>query len=264
MIDFSGRVAIVSGATQGLGADIAARLARAGAHVVLLGRDAAQGQAVTAAIGGNALFVRTDIARDDDIAQAVAATLERFGRIDILVNNACTYVDAGLDSTREQWLAGLNVNLVGAAMLTRAVAPHLPDGSGAIVNITSVGGRFGAAGRAIYPASKAALAQLTRNIAATLAPRGIRAVSITPAWTWSPALAARAGSEARADAVASRLHPLGRAGRGQDVADAVLFACSDMARFVTGTDIAVDGGFTMLGPDQGRSPAAWFGEQGDE
>ena len=263
MIDLSGRVAIVSGATQGLGADIAARLGQAGASVVLLGRDTAQGEAVAARIGENALFVRTDITRDEDISGAVATALARFGRIDILVNNACTYGDAGLDSTREQWLMGLNVNLVGAALLAQAVAPHLPDGSGAIVNITSVGGRYGAAGRAIYPASKAALAQLTRNIAATLAPRGIRAVSITPAWTWSPALEARAGSAERADTVAARLHPLGRAGRGEDVADAVLFACSDMARFVTGTEIAVDGGFTMLGPDQGRSPAAWFGEQGD-
>lgn len=261
MIDLGGRVAIVSGATQGLGADIAAGLGRAGARVVVLGRDSAQGGKVAEEIGANALFVRTDLTRDEDIATAVEATLARFGCIDVLVNNACIYADAGLDSTREQWLAGLNVNLVGAAMLTQAVMPHLADGSGAIVNITSVGGRFGAAGRAIYPASKAALAQFTRNAAATLAPRGIRVVSVTPAWTWSPALAARAGSEERADAVAARLHPLGRAGRGADVADAVVFACSDMARFVTGTDIAVDGGFTILGPDQGRSPAAWFAEE---
>jgi NAD(P)-dependent dehydrogenase (short-subunit alcohol dehydrogenase family) len=263
MIELPNRVALVSGATQGLGADIARRLHEAGARVALLGRNTQEGEAVARELGEGALFVRTDITRDEDIDAAVAATLDRFGRLDILVNNACIYADAGLDSTREQWLATLNVNLVGAAMLTRAAVPHLPDGAGVIVNITSVGGRYGAAGRALYPASKAGLAQFTRNAAATLAPRGIRVLSVTPAWTWSPALEARAGSVERADRVAGRLHPLGRAGRGGDVADAVLFACSDMARFVTGTDIAVDGGFTMLGPDQGRSPAAWFEEAGE-
>ena len=262
MNEIEGRTAVVSGATQGLGLDIARRLHAAGANVVLLGRDAETGAKAATDVGARALFVRADIANDEDIAEAVAAALAHFGGVDILVNNACIYIDRGLDSTREEWMATLNVNLVGAAMLTKAVVPHLPDKRGVIVNITSVGGKFGAAGRALYPASKAGLAQFTRNAAATLAPRGIRVVSVTPAWTWSPALAARAGTIERADRVAARLHPLGRAGRGDDVADVVLFACSDLARFVTGTEILVDGGFTMLGPDQGRSPAAWFEEGG--
>lgn len=260
MIDLTGKVVLVSGATQGLGTDIATRFHASGAGVVVLGRDIVNGEAIAAKLGDRAIFQPMDIRDDSSIAAAVDRALGRFGRIDFLVNNACIYLDEGLDSTREQWAKTLDVNVIGAAILTKAVMPHLPDGQGAIVNITSVGGRFGAANRALYPASKAALAQFTRNAAATLAPRGIRALSVTPAWTWSPALEARAGSVERADAVAARLHPLGRAGRGEDVADAVLFACSDMARFITGTDIAVDGGFTMLGPDQGRSPAAWFEE----
>lgn len=262
MIEIGGRTAIVSGATQGLGLDIARRLHAAGANVVMLGRDAASGAVAAGTVGERALFVRTDISSDKDIVHAVDVTLARFGGVDILVNNACVYVDRGLESTRDEWLGTLNVNLVGAAILAQKVAPHLPDNSGVIVNITSVGGKFGAADRALYPASKAGLAQFTRNAAATLAPRGIRVVSVTPAWTWSPALEARAGTIERADRVAAKLHPLGRAGRGDDVADVVLFACSDLARFVTGTEIAVDGGFTMLGPDQGRSPGAWFEEGG--
>lgn len=262
MTDFAGRTAIVSGATQGLGLDIARALHAAGGNVVLLGRGEATGLEAAADVGARAIFVRTDIRSDDDIAAAVDAALARFGGIDILVNNACIYVDRGLDSTREEWLGTLDVNLVGSAILSQKVAPHLPDGRGVIVNITSVGGKFGAAGRALYPASKAGLAQFTRNAAATLAPRGIRVVSVTPAWTWSPALESRAGTLERADRVAARLHPLGRAGRGADVADVVLFVCSDGARFVTGTEISVDGGFSMLGPDQGRSPAAWFDEAG--
>ena len=262
MTNLEGRTAIVSGATQGLGLDIARALHAAGANVVMLGRGETSGLAAAAGVGERALFVQTDIGSDADIEAAVDAALSRFGAVDLLINNACIYVDHGLDSTREEWLGTLNVNLVGAAILTQKVAPHLPDGRGVIVNITSVGGKFGAAGRALYPASKAGLAQFTRNAAATLAPRGIRVVSVTPAWTWSPALEARAGTIERADRVAARLHPLGRAGRGADVADVVLFVCSDGARFITGTEIAVDGGFTMLGPDQGRGPAAWFEEAG--
>lgn len=253
------RVALVSGGTQGLGAAIARRLHAAGASVAILGLGQG-GEAVAGEIGERALFIETDLRRDEDIAGAVRQSLARFGKIDMVVNNACTYADAGLDSSREQWHATLDVNLVGAALLVREAMPHLPDGSGVIVNITSVGGRFGAAGRALYPASKAALAQFTRNAAVTLAPRGIRVLSVTPAWTWSPSLASMAGSVERADAVAGLLHPLGRAGQGEDVADAVVFACSDMARFMTGTDIPVDGGYSILGPDQGRSPAAWFEE----
>lgn len=260
MIDLGGRVAVVSGGTQGLGADIVRRLHGANVRVAILGRGADLGAALATSLGQDALFIETDLRNDADIEHAVAQTVAHFGRLDILINNACIYTDAGLDSTREQWHTAMDVNVIGAALLIKTAKEHLPDGKGVIVNITSVGGRFGAAGRALYPASKAALAQLTRNAAVTLAPRSIRVLSVTPAWTWSPALESRAGTVERADAVAARLHPLGRAGRGDDVADAVVFACSDMARFISGTDIAVDGGFSILGPDQGRSPAAWFEE----
>jgi NAD(P)-dependent dehydrogenase (short-subunit alcohol dehydrogenase family) len=131
---------------------------------------------------------------------------------------------------------------------------------GAVVNMGSVGGKFGTAGRALYPAAKAAILQLTRNQAASLAPRRVRVNSVSPGWTWSDALSRMAGGDrAYADRVAAPMHPLGRAGDGDDVAQVVLFLCSDAARFVTGADIPVDGGFSMLGPDQGRSARDWFG-----
>jgi NAD(P)-dependent dehydrogenase (short-subunit alcohol dehydrogenase family) len=256
--DLSPKVAIVTGSTQGLGADIARGLAAQGARVVVLGRRAAEADAVRAGLGSDGLAVEADITDDEQIARAVRLTLERFGRIDILVNNACIYVDRGLASSRDEWLQTLNVNLVSAALFAQQVAPHLPRG-GVIVNIGSAGGKFGSAGRALYPASKAALLQLTRSLAATLAPQGVRVVTVSPAWTWGPSVEQMAGgSRAKADEVGAHFHPLGRVGNGAEVAAAVAFVCSDAAAWITGCDIPVDGGYSMLGPDQGVSPRVWF------
>lgn len=256
--DLSPKVAIVTGSTQGLGADIARGLAAQGARVVVLGRRAAEADAVRAGLGSDGLAVEADITDDEQIARAVRLTLERFGRIDILVNNACIYVDRGLASSRDEWLQTLNVNLVSAALFAQQVAPHLPRG-GVIVNIGSVGGKFGSAGRVLYPASKAALLQLTRSLAATLAPQGVRVVTVSPAWTWGPSVEQMAGgSRAKADEVGAHFHPLGRVGNGAEVAAAVAFVCSDAAAWITGCDIPVDGGYSMLGPDQGVSPRVWF------
>lgn len=253
-----GKVAIVTGATQGLGLDIARGLIAAGARVTLVGRNRQAGTEVANELGAAALFVETDVEIDSQIANCISTTLAHFGRLDLLVNNACIYTDAGLDSTREQWHQTLGVNLVSAAIFAQHAAAVI--GSGAvIVNIASTGGKFGAAGRALYPASKAGLLQLTRNLAVTLAPRGIRCLSVSPAWTWSPSVASLSGgSIAVADSVGAQVHPLGRVGRGEEIAAAVVFACSADASWITGVDIPVDGGFSCLGPDQGRSPREWF------
>lgn len=254
----SGKVAIVTGATHGLGVDIARRLIQDGAVVLLAGRDSAAGEAETQALGERATFVLTDVMQDAALDRLVEHAVSRFGRIDIVVNNACSYDDAGLASTREQWLRTLNVNLVSAAMLVQKAAPHMRAGS-VIVNLGSTGGKFGVAGRAIYPASKAAMLQLTRSIATSLAPAGIRCVTVSPAWTWSPSVSALSnGDRDVADNVASQFHPLGRVGGGEEVAAVVAFVCSSDASWVTGVDWPVDGGFSILGPDQGRSPREWF------
>lgn len=254
----SGKVAIVTGATHGLGVDIARRLVQDGAVVLLVGRDSAAGEAETQALGERATFVQADVTQDPSLDGLVEHAVSRYGGIDIVVNNACSYDDAGLESTREQWLRTLNVNLVSAAMLVQKAAPHMRAGS-VIVNLGSTGGKFGAAGRAIYPASKAAMLQLTRSIATSLAPAGIRCVTVSPAWTWSPSVSALSnGDRAVADSVASQFHPLGRVGGGGEVAAVVAFLCSSEASWVTGADWPVDGGFSMLGPDQGLSPREWF------
>jgi NAD(P)-dependent dehydrogenase (short-subunit alcohol dehydrogenase family) len=256
--DLSGRVAIITGGNSLLGGEIALALHTAGASIVIAARDEERGEAAARELGRRALFGRTDVSDDHSIRACVAATLAGYARLDVLVNNAVSYQDSGLESSREEWLAGLNVNLVGAAVFVRECAPHMPPGA-AIVNVGSIGGKFGAAGRAIYPASKAALLQLTRNQAAELAPQGIRVNSVSPGWTWSDPLERMAGgSRERADRAAARTQPLGRAGNPEEVAAAVAFLCSPSASFVTGADLAVDGGFSMLGPDQGRGPRFWI------
>ncbi|MGE8318612.1 MAG: SDR family oxidoreductase [Comamonas sp.] len=254
----TGRVAIVSGATQGLGADISKVLALEGARVFLLGRSRAAGEAVAAEIGALASYLEVDITDDAELDRCVAAVAAQCGAVHLLVNNACSYDDSGLASTRAQWMATLNVNLVSAAMLTQKAVAHMPAG-GAVINVGSTGGKFGASGRAVYPASKAALIQITRNFAVDLAPRGIRVLSVSPAWTWSPSVERMSGGDmAAADAVGARFHPLGRVGRGEEVGQAIAFAASADASWMTGTDLAVDGGFACLGPDQGISPSTWF------
>jgi 3-oxoacyl-[acyl-carrier protein] reductase len=256
------KVAIVTGSTQGLGADIARVLAACGARIVVLGHGAAAGQALVDELvldgAAGAMYCATDVEHDDDIDRCIALTLERFGRLDILVNNACIYNDNGLESTRAEWHQTLGVNLISAAIFCQKVVPHMAPGS-VIINLGSTGGKFGAAGRALYPASKAALLQLTKSLAVTVAPRGIRVVAVSPAWTWSPAMASLSrDSRATADAVAAPFHPLGRVGNGAEIGSAVAFLASPAASWITGVDIPVDGGFSVLGPDRGIAPRAWF------
>lgn len=252
----NGRVAIVTGGNSHLGKEIARAFADAGASVVIAARDAERGEAAARELG--VMYVQTDLAEDASIEACVDATLARFGRLDFLVNNAVAYIDGGLETTREDWVYALNVNVAGTAVFVREASRHMTPGS-AIVNLGSVGGKFGAAGRSVYPASKAAILQLTKNQAADLAPRGIRVNSVSPGWTWSDPLSALTeGSRELADRAAAATQPLGRAGDAEEVAAVVVFLCSPAASFITGTDVAVDGGHSMLGPDQGRGARYWL------
>lgn len=245
-----------------LGAAIVRAFCEAAASVVFAARDAARGADLEIELGSDrAVFVRADITSDRDLDRCITTAATRFGGVDVLVNNAVSYFDRGLDSSRDEWREALDVNLVSPALLVQKVAPIMrARGGGAIVNVGSVGGKFGARDRATYPASKAALLQLTRNQAATLARDRIRVNSVSPGWTWSDTLKEMAdGNRMRADEVSGIVQPLGRAGTPEEVARAILFICSDQASFITGEDLAVDGGFSMLGPDQGRSARQWFG-----
>jgi len=253
----AGKTAIITGSTQGLGADIARGLAAAGANVVLVGRNAQAGQALAAELGDAALFCETDIGQDSQIQRCLDAAQARFGRVDILVNNACQYADRGLASTREEWHATLDTNLVSAAIFTQMAAPRMPRG-GAVINLGSTGGKFGAAGRALYPASKAALLQITKNFAVELAPAGIRVLAVSPAWTWSPSVEQLAGgSREAADAVGAHFHPLGRWVGRRDRRGGVLCV---FGRGVLDDRGGYSGGRRLFdpGPGRGISPREWF------
>ncbi|MDH6165974.1 3-oxoacyl-[acyl-carrier protein] reductase [Variovorax boronicumulans] len=259
-MNFEGKVAIVTGAAAMLGSAIVRAFVKAGVQVLAVDIDAARGEALAVELGSRCRFIACDIASDAALDALVADALASERRIDFLINNAVVYGDNGLEASRGEWLHALDVNLVSGALLVQKTADALAAQGGAVVNMGSVGGKFGTANRALYPAAKAAILQLTRNQAASLAHRRVRVNSVSPGWTWSDALSRMSGGDrAHADRMAAPMHPLGRAGDGDDVAQVVLFLCSDAARFVTGADIPVDGGFSMLGPDQGRSARDWFG-----
>jgi NAD(P)-dependent dehydrogenase (short-subunit alcohol dehydrogenase family) len=250
------KLAIVSGGATLIGAAVVRALARAGAKVVIADVDEARGAALAAEVGPSARFVRADVTSDDDIDALVAASLAHGGRIDVLVNVAAAYIDNGPASPREEWRRAFDVNLFGAVMLLRAVRPHMAAvGGGAVVNFGSGSARVAQAGRWTYPATKAAVLQFTRSAALDLAADRIRVNAVSPGWTWSGVLDQISGGDrAKAERVAAPFHMLGRLGTPEEVAEAVLFLCSDQASFITGATLAVDGGYSALGPEQRLSP----------
>ncbi|MCA8182800.1 SDR family oxidoreductase [Burkholderia vietnamiensis] len=252
MTVLAGKVAIVTGGATLIGAAVAQDLVRAGACVAIVDLDVQNGARVADTLGEHAMFIAADITDDRAIEHAVVAVVERFGAIDLLINLACSYVDDGIRATRRDWLAAMDVNVVSAAMLVKAVHPHLVRrGGGAIVNFSSISAQCAQTGRWLYPTSKAAMRQLTRSMAMDLAADRIRVNSVSPGWTWSRVMDEMThGDRAKTDRVAAPFHLLGRVGDPSEVAQVATFLCSDAASFVTGADYAVDGGYSAMGPEQ--------------
>lgn len=247
-----GKVALVTGAGSGLGAESARRLAREGAAVVLTDISADAGQAVADGIadaGGKALFLTQNVADQARWAEVVAETLKAFGRLDVLVNNAG--VAGGgplLETTFEAWRQLMDINLDGVFLGMKAAAPVMVEaGRGSIINLSSILGKVGSPGAPAYCASKGGVALLSKATALELAPFGVRVNSVHPGFIETPMVAgalreAENANEMR-DIIISR-HALGRLGVPREIADGIVFLASDESSFMTGSELVIDGGYT--------------------
>lgn len=251
----AGRVAVVTGAAGGIGAATAVAMAAEGARVVVADlRSGSSTVEAAQAVGAEAFFVECDVADPGAVEAMVAAGVERFGSLDVLVNNAGISGGSGLahELPVEVWSRALAVNLTGPFLCTRAAMPHLlASGRGRIVNIASTYGLIGAPHAAAYCASKGGLVNLTRQLAVDYSPQGIRVNAICPGYidtdmgggraALEPAAAAAAN--ARREQAAAR-QPIGRQAQAEEVARVAVFLAGDESSFMTGSIVTVDGGCT--------------------
>ena len=255
MARLAGKVAIVTGATSGLGAAAAVRMAEEGAAVLVTGRDEGRGQGVVetiAAAGGTARFQPLDVTDEASWQDAVDGVESEHGRLDILVNNAGTTQPGPIvEVTLETWRRIMAVNADGVFLGTRTAIPAMRRaGGGSIVNMSSVLGMVGTAHLAAYTASKGAVRYFTKCAALECARdgSGIRVNSIHPAFIHTPMMDETAmrmfGDAAAGPREFGKLHPVGHVGEPDDVANGVVYLASDEAKFITGTELVIDGGYT--------------------
>jgi NAD(P)-dependent dehydrogenase (short-subunit alcohol dehydrogenase family) len=244
------KVALITGAAAGIGAATAELFAEEGAKVVLLDIDPA-GEAVAERLrahDGVALFIQTDVAKEDEVRRAIERAEQTFDRIDILVNNAATFVLKGLEATAEDWHRSFDVNVVGTALCSRYASEIMKKtAGGAIVNLGSISSFVAQPHFLTYSATKAALVQMTRNMALDLAPSHIRVNCVCPGTIRTSAtdrhMQQTGMTEAAFIAEQAPLHLLNRIGTAREVAYAILFLASDEASFITAATLMVDGGY---------------------
>jgi len=239
------KVALVTGGGSGIGEAIAVAFAREGATVVIAGRHQEKLDRVAKAIGEACLAVAADVSKASDVKKLVSVALEKFKRIDVLVNNAAILLAGTAESLQEDdWDQTFNINVRGLWLLSRAVLPHMrATGGGSIINIGSVLSLVGARNRVAYSASKGAVLALTRAMALDHAAEKIRVNCICPGIVETE-LVAKFNQDENVRRQRLAMHPMGRFGRPEDVASAAVFLASDESPWITGSAFPVDGGYT--------------------
>jgi NAD(P)-dependent dehydrogenase (short-subunit alcohol dehydrogenase family) len=252
--ELEGKVGLVTGGTSGIGRDAAVLFAKAGAKVVVAGRREVEGKEtidLVRAAGGDGLFVKADVSRATEVATLVQKTVEKFGRLDVAFNNAGiegAWIPI-TEQSEEDWDRTIDINLKGVWLcLKHEIRQMLKQGGGgAIVNMASVAGWIGSAGAATYCASKHGVMGLTKAAALETARSGIRINVVCPAVIETP-MGERIFGEPAMRKYGLSLHPIGRFGKPMEVAEAVVWMCSDRASFMTGQSLVLDGGF-LAGPN---------------
>ena len=249
-----GKVAVVTGAGTGIGFATAALFAEHGARVVIAERDGSSGQEAANRIqqaGGQALFLRTDVADEASCARMASESVAALGAIHILVNNAAIFILRGIDATPEDWRQMLDVNVMGPALVAKHVVPAIRRaGGGAIVNLASISSFIAQPNYVTYNTTKAAILGMTRCMAMDLVGDNIRVNAVCPGVVWTQ-IVERQAQAMGLDRAAADVHPqwagaqlIKRCADPREIAQAILFLASDEASFITGSHLMVDGGYT--------------------
>jgi len=246
-IQLNNKIALITGASRGLGRAMAVALAAAGARIALVGRDAAKLEETAELIrgaGGDAQAFRADVTDEAQVAELARSVSERMGRVSILINNAGVNVRKNItDFTLDEWRLVNDTNLTAVFLMCRAFVPHMKGtGYGRILNMTSIMAHISLPGRAAYSSSKAGLLGLTRAVALELAPEGITVLGISPG-PFATEMNAPLLENPELNAQFISKIPVGRWGKVEDIGSLAVYLCSDAASFITGTDILIDGGW---------------------
>jgi NAD(P)-dependent dehydrogenase (short-subunit alcohol dehydrogenase family) len=243
----SNQVVLITGALTGIGRATAIEFAKQGARIAVSGRRDKEGKALEAellGLGADAVFVRADVRHDEDVAALLEATIARFGQVDAAVNNAGTEGQPGpvVQQTAESYVATFETNVLGTLLcMKHELRVMQAQGQGSIINISSTYGHRGGPGASVYAASKHAVEGLTKCAALEAAASGVRVNAVAPGPTDTGMLDRFTGDPQRKAAMASAV-PLGRAGRPEEIARAIVFLASDAASFITGQIVSADGG----------------------